>query len=101
MNEPQIAPFLDLATKVLASKEILGAELGAEISLLNVKSGIYFTLNPVGASVWRQIQKPKSLTDIKQQLLAEYDVDAPRCESDLRQLITELQTLGLIEFIPA
>jgi Coenzyme PQQ synthesis protein D (PqqD) len=101
MNEPQIAPFLDLATKVLASKDVLGAELGGEVSLLNVKSGIYFTLNPVGASVWRQIQEMRSLAEIKQQLLAEYDVDAQRCESDLRQLITELQTLGLIELIAA
>jgi len=101
MKEPQTASSLDLTTKVLASKDVLGAELGGEISLLNAKSGIYFTLNPVGASVWRKIQEARSLAEIKQQLLAEYDVDAPRCESDLKQLVTELQSLGLIELIPS
>ena len=104
MNEPPSTPSaiaLDLATKVMARKDVLGAELGAEVSLLNVKSGIYFTLNAVGASVWRQIQEARSLAGIKQQLLEEYDVDAARCESDLLQLVSELQTLGLIELIPA
>jgi hypothetical protein len=101
MNEPASASCLDLATKVLASKDVLGAELGTEISLLNVKSGIYFSLNAVGASVWRQIQEAKTLAEIKQQLLEEYDVDGPRCEADLRFLVVELQSQGLIEFAPA
>ena len=101
MEEPQLATTLDLTTKVLANKEVLVAELGGEISLLNVKSGIYFTLNPVGASVWRRIQEPACLMDIAGQLREEYDVDAVVCENDLRRLVTELQSLGLVEFIPA
>jgi hypothetical protein len=100
MNETPPAISLDLTTKVRASKDVLGAELGGDVSLLNLKSGIYFTLNPVGASVWRQIQEAKSLAVIKQQLVEEYDVEARRCEIDLRRLILELQTMGLVEFIP-
>jgi hypothetical protein len=91
----------NLATKVLANKEVLGAELGAELSLLNLKSGMYFTLNGVGASVWRQIQEAKSLAGVKQQLLAEYEVDPVRCEKDLLQLVAKLQSSGLVELIPA
>jgi Coenzyme PQQ synthesis protein D (PqqD) len=100
MNKTASMPTLELETKVLASKDVLSAELGGEISLLNVKSGVYFTLNSVGASVWRQIHEPKSLVEIKRRLLEEYDVDAPRCESDLRRLVEELQSLGLVELIP-
>lgn len=101
MIDSRVLPPPDLTTKVLASRDVLAAELGGEVSLLDVKSGIYFTLNPVGANVWRQIQEAKSLAGIKQQLLAEYDVDDHRCELDLRQLLSELQASGLIEFIPA
>ena len=104
MNEPPSTPSaiaLDLATKVMASKDVLGAELGTEVSLLNLKSGIYFSLNPVGASVWRQIQKAKTLAEIKRQLLEEYEVETSRCEGDLRRLVLELEALGLVEFMPA
>ena len=102
MNETlSSSPAFELATKILASKDVLGAELGAEISLLNLNSGIYFTLNAVGASVWRQIQEAKSLAGIKQELLEEYDVEASRCEYDLLCLVAELQRRGLIEFLPS
>lgn len=99
MSSTLVMPNIDLNTKVVAVREVLSAELGDEISLLNVKSGTYFTLNPVGASVWRQIQVATSLAQIKAQILSEYDVEDQRCESDLRQLLTELEASGLIEFV--
>jgi hypothetical protein len=101
MSTALVMRNIDLDTKILAVREVLSAELGDEISLLNVKSGIYFTLNPVGGSVWRQIQVATSLTQIKVQILSEYDVEDQRCESDLRQLLTELEASGLIEFVSA
>jgi hypothetical protein len=101
MNTAPSIPKIDLNTEILALKDVLSAELGVEMSLLNVKSGIYFTLNPVSASVWRQIQTATSLARIKEHLLEEYEVDAHRCESDLKKLVTELQASELIEIIPA
>ena len=96
-----VMPPIDLDTKVIAARDVLSAELGDEISLLNVKSGTYFTLNPVGASVWRQIQVATSLNRIKAKILADYNVADQRAESDLRQLVTELEASGLIELVPA
>jgi hypothetical protein len=100
MNETAPTSTFDLATKIQASKDVLAAELGGEISLLNVNTGIYFTLNPVGASVWRRIQKANSLLDIRQKLVEEYSVDVGRCETDLNSLVKEMLRLGLIEFVP-
>jgi len=92
---------LDPAMQVLASKNVLAAELGGEVSLLDVKSGVYFTLNAVGATVWRLVQNAKSLAELKQSLLEEYDVEPERCEQDLRHLVTELRSSGLVELIAA
>jgi Coenzyme PQQ synthesis protein D (PqqD) len=95
-----VMPNIHLDTKILAAKDVLSAELGDEISLLNVKSGTYFTLNTVGASVWRQIQVTTSLARIKAQILSEYDVEDQCCERDLRQLVADLEASGLIELVP-
>ena len=100
MTEPRLTYAVELATRIRAAREVMGAELGSEISLLNIKSGTYFTLNRVGAYVWRQIQEEKSLAEIKRQLLSEFDVEAERCESDLKRLIGELESAGLIEKSP-
>ena len=101
MNESQTLPAIELATKIIVSPDVLGAELGSETSLLNVKTGIYFTLNPVGASVWRKLQAGNTLAEINRLLLEEYEVEPQRCEDDLKQLVGELHSLGLVEFVAA
>jgi hypothetical protein len=93
----QFQPAMNMISRITASKEVISAELGDEISLLNVKTGVYYTLNASGAIIWRQINKPKSLSEIKTGLLQEFAVDEERCERDLLFLVAELRTQGLIE----
>ena len=89
-----------MSTNIRAGKEVIFAELGAEISLLNNSSGVYYTLNTVGANVWRQIQQPITLAEIKNRLLENFEVDEARCERDLFGIIDKLRVHGLIEVCP-
>ena len=99
MNEHQVSePSRSLAFR--PNNEVLVAELGDEISLLNLRTGIYFTLNAIGASIWRQIQQTRTMAQIKGRLLEEYDVEEERCECDLVRIVEELSHHGLIEANP-
>jgi hypothetical protein len=97
MNNQQLLESSTIPKTVRADSEVIFAELGDETSLLNVKTGIYFTLNAVGSSVWRQIQQTRTVDQVKDQLLKEYDVDEERCRGDLVRLIEELRRNGLIQ----
>src|SRR5580693_2673006 len=72
MSDRRIAEHWETGTKICTVKDVIFADLGNEISLLNNKSGIYYTLNSVGANVWRQLAQPKTLAEIKQKLLDDY-----------------------------
>lgn len=100
MNNQQLAEPLEMSTRITAGIEVIYAELGAEISLLNIKSGIYYTLNSVGAHVWRQIHRTTTLSEIKSRLLEDYEVDEARCERDLLRIVDELRAHGLIDVSP-
>ena len=100
MKNQQLLEPSKLLKSIRANREVIFAELGDDISLLNVSTGIYFTLNAVGASVWRQIQQTKTLDQVKAQLLTEYAVDEERCQRDLERLIEDLQRNDLIEVNP-
>ncbi len=65
--------------------------------ILSLKSGVYYGLDPVGATVWDLIQEPKSLSEVRDAVLQEYDVEPERCEDDLRALLQELVEEGLVE----
>ncbi len=82
---------------VVAARDQLSCDLGGEAAILNVKSGVYYGLNPVGARVWKLIQQPCRVAEIRQTLLGEYDVDPSHCEADLMELLEKFLAAGLIE----
>ena len=97
MNNRLLAAPLGMSTRITAGKDVIFAELGEEISLLSIQSGFYYMLNAVAASVWRQINQPTSLTEIKIHLLEEFNVEESRCERDLMRIVEDLHSHGLIE----
>jgi hypothetical protein len=88
---------LSLDSVVAAAPEQVSCDLAGEAAILNLKSGVYFGLNPIGARIWELIQEPKGTKEVVQALLQEYDVEAERCEADVMQLLHDLSEHGLIE----
>lgn len=46
--------------------------------ILDLKGGAYYGLDAVGASVWSLIQEPKTLGEIRNVILEEYEVEPQR-----------------------
>ena len=88
---------LSNASIVTAVKDHVSCDLDGEAVILNVTSGVYYGLNAVGARIWALLQeKPRSIEQLRQVLLDEYDVDAERSEAQLFALLDELESKGLI-----
>ncbi|BDA71996.1 conserved hypothetical protein [Rivularia sp. IAM M-261] len=81
---------------IVASTEQISSDLGSEAVILNLKSGVYHGLNEVGASIWKLIQEPKTIIEIEQKLLEEYDVEPQQCHSDVIALVEELLAAELV-----
>ena len=71
-------------------------ELGAERVLLNVESGRYYGLDPVGSRIWDLLVEERSVAQLQAILLEEYDVDPPTCGRELRELLVRLRGAGLV-----
>lgn len=83
--------------KVVATKEQVSSDLGEDAVILNLKTGIYHGLDAVGARIWNLVQEPKTVSDILNTLLQEYDVEPDRCEREVGVLLQKLADAGLIE----
>lgn len=84
---------------VVVTKDQVSCDLSGEAAILHLKSGVYFGLNIVGASIWKLIQEPKTIKEIRDAISEEYDVESDRCEHDILEILQELSTHGLIEII--
>jgi hypothetical protein len=88
---------MSIDTNVVAAKDQVSSNLGDEIAILNLEAGTYYGLDAVGARIWTLIQEPKSVGQIRDILVNEYEVDPERCESDLFMLLQSMADEGLIE----
>ena len=101
MNVPhEIISYPDEAT-IAAAPDQASVDLDDEAAILNLKTGIYFGLNEVGAWIWRLIQTPRTVGEIRAALLAEFEVEPEDCQRDLQALLQELAQNQLIEMTPA
>ena len=81
----------------MAAKDQVSSDLGGEVAILDLKAGVYYGLDAVGARIWSLIQEPRTVNEIRDILLEEYEVEPERCERDLLVLLQRLADEGLIE----
>jgi hypothetical protein len=82
---------------VVAVKEQVYSDLGGEVAILDLKGDLYYGLDEVGARIWQLIQEPRTVADIEEILLSEYEVEPDRCRRDLIALLQKLAQEELIE----
>lgn len=84
---------------ICASKRQVSCDLGGEAAILNLDTGIYYGLDPIGAKVWFLLERPRSFAEISAALVDEYDVHVDQCRRDLDELLASLEDAGLIEIV--
>jgi coenzyme PQQ synthesis protein D (PqqD) len=82
---------------IVASKEQVSCDLDGEAAILNLKDGVYYGLDEVGAAVWKLVQVPRTVGEVRNALMDEYEVDQAQCEQDLLTLLSELAAVRLVE----
>jgi len=80
-----------------ASANLVSSEVDGEAIILNFSDGTYYGLNAVGARIWGLIQEPRSFSAIRAAILEEFNVDEARCTADLKSILQDLTTRGLVE----
>jgi hypothetical protein len=97
MESSELEQVLTENSIVAIAKDQVSADLAGEAVILNLKSGVYYGLNSVGAYIWSLIQEARNLGEIRGALLREYEVEPECLEHDLATLLKALVAAGLVE----
>ena len=76
--------------------QLMEAELGDELVALEPDVGRCFGFNNVAASVWRLLEQPKTLEQLRDALIEEYEVDLEQCSRELSELLADMSVKGLV-----
>jgi len=84
--------------RIRPARDVVFRELGGEMVLLNLKSGVYYGLNETGTQMWTLLVELKDPRRVVEALEREYAASRAQLEGDLRELLGALRAKGLVEF---
>ena len=88
---------MQLSDTYAASEDVVAREVSGEMVLLDLESGQYFGLDPVGGRVWELLsEKPHALSELCDAIEAAFDAPRERIETDLLALAGQFEEAGLI-----
>ena len=80
--------------------EMIETEVDGELVALHVDKGTCYGFNSTATRIWAMIEQPRRISELKDELLREFDVDPATCEAQLRELLETLAADGLVEIRP-
>ncbi|HEY1755100.1 MAG TPA: PqqD family protein [Bryobacteraceae bacterium] len=75
---------------------LVTANLGAELAVLDLARDSYLGFNSTAAQIWRLLCEPRSLDQICEAMLLEFQVDAGQCRIEISKLLENLLAADLI-----
>jgi hypothetical protein len=96
----KVKMFVSFSERVRVAPDVLFRLLGDEAVLVNLNTGRYLGLNPVGARMWDVLATASSIQAACDDLLQEYEVEPAQLCADLGEFIDQLLDQKLIETGP-
>jgi hypothetical protein len=87
---------LSLDCRIAISEDAVFRELDGEAVILQLESGVFFGLDPVGTRLWQLIDTHGQLGAVLSVALQEFDAAPEVLERDLLRLVSELEEKQLV-----
>lgn len=89
---------MTLPKKIVRRGALLEAEIDGELIGLDVDQGVCFGFNRPASRIWTLLEQPRTLDELIDLLVAEFDVQPAACALDLAAFLRELEADGLVRF---
>lgn len=87
------------AARYKVSPRVINETIDGEAVMINLASGNYYILDPIGAEIWTYVERAASVGEIVDGISARYEGASAEIEAAIGVLLTELQNEDLV--VPA
>ncbi|NML04891.1 PqqD family protein [Sphingomonas sp. G-3-2-10] len=75
---------------------LIEAEVDGEMVGLHIQNGTCYSFNSTAAAIWKLVEDEKTLAEICAVLSDDFEIEADECEADVRVLLDDLASDGLV-----
>lgn len=86
----------ETAVRYTVKPDVVARSVAGEMILLDLETGIYFTLNSVGASIWRALESGAPRDQVVDAIVDQYEVDVETASADYDEYVDALVAEGLL-----
>jgi len=87
---------MHLGTRLSVPPQVMSRRVGDETVLLDLERGFYFGVDRVGQRIWELAGSDRTLGDIVDVIVDEFDVDRDQAEADVMEFAATLVAKGLL-----
>jgi hypothetical protein len=87
---------MDLGTRLSVPPQVMSRRVGDETVLLDLQSGLYFGVDQVGQRVWELAGDGRTLGEIVDAVVSEYEIGRGQAEVDVMEFAETLVRRGLL-----
>lgn len=82
--------------RYIQSKQVVQSKIDDEVVMMDIESGFYFGLNSVASIIWELLKDGKTVDELADYLITEYDVSREKCLEETDILIKKMLDLKVI-----
>lgn len=83
--------------RLIRNQSLFTTEIDNDLVMMDAEQGFYFSLNETGKTIWELLATPCSYNEIRDALMAKYQITESQCTSDIHPFIEEMIKHQLIE----
>jgi hypothetical protein len=85
------------------SRSVVSRVIGGETLIVPVRGKVgdlasIYSFNGTGSLIWKTLESPKALADVSSMVADEYDVSYEQAQEDVEKFVSEMISVGLVEF---
>ena len=89
------APF-GPETVVARNDEPVAVEVDRTVVMMSLDQGMYFGLEGTGPRIWAMLEQPRSVQQLCDALMSEFEVDEETCRREVCNFLEELRRAQLV-----
>jgi hypothetical protein len=89
-----------LATIITRRPDLMTSELSeTELVMLNIERGSYYGMADTAKDIWNQLDTPRSIAAVCDQLMTQYAVDRETCEREVLAFVKDMLNDDLVQVV--
>jgi len=91
--------------RFIRSQSVVARVVAGEMLVVPVRARVgdlasIYSFNGVGTLIWKLLESPRTVPELVEAVIGEYQVEPAQAEHDVTNFVAEMQSVGLVE-LPA